>query len=645
MDQHHFWHLAIRLFTVAALAGTGVCRAFVALWRNENYWWVAASGFSIGTELADAVWSCLFTLFLLGQSTRLLAKCCGETSALVLHFLAAAILSTLSIADLVLAVVAGGARISLPLILFTLCEMGYVINVVRPWLSFAMPVVTCLVLATTAVSCAAASRISRANLPARVAPIAWPVFGILCLARIIAIVCNSDGKANHTDLISKLLVDGGKMSTGAFKSSSGADVLSKHLINVSKALVVYPPILFFHWEAGGAVLLKRAIRDPRVAPFLSNLTSRAEVFTTQAFVAMPMTLKSAWEVLCGIPPALTSDFREHGSSLRRECLPRVLARCCGYHTLLAKTDVNLPNVPRRVFGFHEVLIAPTSRELVDKIRARLDELGALKGERPVFLYFYASDAHAPYDASRVSPDELGYDSELVMDIYFALQRRADDAALRLDRFWPPRRPNDAGPWTSENGLSFYFGDHGESLSAGREAQPHGNSVSAEVAEVFVLADFRSFRPPYGLNKSTKEGRVHCLEDIFATVIHCLGLCAEGPLHVGRSLLQTHVRRFVSTFSFYRPDEVAAVHVWLPDGNVQTIEIVRGVGRWVPRHFGNDLAENAVSHSDVVSVLEARATINNWMTESNIHAAWMLVRLQHALRTVARFLQRPMELIR
>jgi len=343
-------------------------------------------------------------------------------------------------------------------------------------------------------------------------------------------------------------------------------------------------------------------------------------------------------------------------------LPRVLARCCGYRSVLAKTDMELPDLPRRVFGFDEVIVAPTNSELLVRLQSQLSAWGALEGKVPVMVYFYAGDAHAPFTPDRIPAAERGF-SEDTREIFLALHRRADAVARDLAVFWPPPRSSPAAPWMPENGFCIYFGDHGELLEPG--SGPHGNTLHPDVTQVLVAVEGRSFthlsasdsaQPQEPAATIVAEGgpskpppSLRRLADVFSTVTDCLQLEARGTLHIGRSFMQPVGHSEVTSFSFYRPAERLAVHVQamqahLPQTSPSThvIEFERIGNRWVPTS-----AAATDSSTEVAEVLTAalkaaladRDRTNALMTRSNVHAAWLLATakrvLQHAKEVVGR----------
>ena len=254
-------------------------------------------------------------------------------------------------------------------------------------------------------------------------------------------------------------------------------------------------------------------------------------------------------------------------------------------------DTELPDLPRRVFGFEailtqtssacslelfcqittlnqthrvisffllldisasfeETIVAEDEHGLLEKLRQLLASWGALNASSPAFVYFYGGDAHPPYYPNRVDSSERGFAVEELMDVFLALNRRTDAVAKRLSEFWPPPR-KASSRWQKENGLAFTFGDHGEQLS-GADPPPHGNLVSPDVSRTMMAFEARSFS-----SRVVSPGLFR-MADVYATIADLVGLELKGKLFVGTSLFgkleaQSQSRRFgVASFSFYRP---------------------------------------------------------------------------------------------
>jgi len=641
-------HRVLHLLLACVLAASELAKVAYSRFqsRGYGYWWVNSSGFSVGDQGCGGVIqnagcalgvTVVLLEIILSAIQMSMPVPVGRPMAFACHLAICIFLCPMAAADLALYVGAGGARVSLPLVLFALSETKYAFSVARPWMWVLVGSVLCIVAFVAMVALVLAALVRQTPQVRTPRTIKMLFFG-LCSWRLVNESHKQEGVG--ADMLSQLGADSIAMWKGNFMSKPLDGKLSAHRVRLDHQKVQqYPPFLVFHWEAGGRDLLAQATAPQEVktpVPFLRSLASSGQMSLNRGFVSMPMTLKSAWEVLCGMPPALTSDFREHGSALRRECLPRVLKECCGYRSILAKTDKELPDLPRRVFGFEEVIVAETNEELLMLIRKRLAELGALNGSVPVFLYFYAGDAHAPYTPDRVDVSELGYSNHTAEDVMFALHRRADRAAEALSEFWPPR-PTEEGKWGPEHGLAIYFGDHGE-VVRGVEPPPHGNLVSSQVSQVMLGVEGRSFFPR-GKAPQQSSG-VRRIADVFNTVTDVLSLQVPGMLHWGKSLLKAQGHATASSFSFYRPTELAAVHFQdaSPSHEPHTIEFVRGPTGWISQAEGL-LTDNNSAREQLLEANRFRDKVNTLLTESNVHAAWLLARTVSTLKTAFRVARR------
>ncbi|CAJ1432260.1 unnamed protein product [Effrenium voratum] len=242
-------------------------------------------------------------------------------------------------------------------------------------------------------------------------------------------------------------------------------------------------------------------------------------------------------------------------SAKRECLPRALRRCCNYRSVLAKTDQELPDLPRRVFGFEETIVAEDMDALLPKLHKLLLSWDAYNASVPVFVYFYGGDAHPPYYPHRVANWERGYTEDQLLDVFLALSRRTDTVLEQLKEIWPPPLRAEAGRgFGPEHGLAFLLGDHGEQLT-GSDPPPHGNLVSSDVTRTMLALEARAFasqvrRPARRLVRPA---------DVYATVAQLCSLRLQGDLFVGKSLLGEEGHEAINSFSFYRPGDLAAVH--------------------------------------------------------------------------------------
>eukprot|EP00929_Paragymnodinium_shiwhaense_P055325 TRINITY_DN27726_c0_g2_i1.p1 TRINITY_DN27726_c0_g2~~TRINITY_DN27726_c0_g2_i1.p1 ORF type:complete len:620 (-),score=75.21 TRINITY_DN27726_c0_g2_i1:8-1867(-) len=566
----------------------------------------------------------------------------GDACALFTHFSVVLVLITLCTADVALFVGAGGARVSLPLIFFVTSEISYTLSVVEPWLNSMMIGIAILVVPVLAGGVACLRCLCRRS---RVIAVPWYVpiaLLVFCTTRLLYFSPRvQHGAPSGADLLSQLSVDAVGLLRGALPDSRQENEVLHHRTEVLTKLSEFPPLLFFHWEAGSAFALAQQLASRCSAlPYLCALLQREDAHAAEMVTTVPMTLKTSWEVLCGTPPAITSDFREHGSALRRQCLPRVLASCCNYTSILAKTDVNLPQLPKKVFGFDEVIVEADDSALLESLRRRLGELGALDGSRPVFVYLYANHAHAPYPLDAVAEHERGHSPHPIEDVFFALHRRTDTMARQLATFWPPPMDPAASQWSPGNGYSAYFGDHGEELF--EDAPAHGNSMDEKVTRTFVVSEQRAFHRPGRMPRGLRRPA-----DLYNTVLDLVSVRAEGSLHVGRSLFEdghTHL----TSYSFYRPDERVAIHSTSSTqaGNAtQIAQFARGTGgSWtVDPASAVECANDGDSCRDVWvaeklnASLSNRADVNRLMTSSNVHAAWLVARAAVAAERVKRVL--------
>eukprot|EP00928_Gymnodinium_smaydae_P088445 TRINITY_DN72529_c0_g1_i1.p1 TRINITY_DN72529_c0_g1~~TRINITY_DN72529_c0_g1_i1.p1 ORF type:complete len:722 (+),score=56.68 TRINITY_DN72529_c0_g1_i1:127-2292(+) len=681
-----------RTFNVSLMLSFIGCELSKMVWNrwcdlNRGYSWVRADGFSVdGYNLLGVL--CMLVIFVLVLEA--VVEVMGSSVfALVLHGFVSLIVALLAIGDVALYTLAGGARISIPLVLFVLGEPSYTFTVVRPWISAASVASFCLIVGAFATNVHAIRGVARRCITQR----HFSRSGRLAsLAVAVAYLTQNRSCLDSTSLLGQLVVDLHALCMGSFPDAQFEAKLAAHSIedvdDVVDAAALgtekreYPPMLLFHWEAATHWLLHPSL-NCSVTPFLCSSLRRDDVVSVDNFyVTMPLTMKTAWEALCGTSAALSADFREHGSILRRQCLPRFLARCCGYVTILAKTDATLPELPRRVFGFTETIQADNSTVLLSMLRTRLEDLQAsrVKSRRPVFVYYYADDAHSPYPAHKVSTLERGYSSHLAEDVFLALQRRTDDVARRLSEFFPPPAA-EGQPWKPEHGFTFYFGDHGEELlgrSTGTAEVPHGHVVSKNATAVMVVFEQRAFAsrgPSTLLRSASQDGQQHQKlqlrrpADIFSTILELIGKRAVGELNIGKSLFGAG-HDSLASFSFYRPGEVAAVHhVMSPCGDssecVRSVELQLGAAGWKSQHSAGcqrvrivsnrsstfvpaDLANCSFASKPLIkteaadtqcgssldsslatileSKLQERERVNMLLTSSNLYASWALAKL-------------------
>jgi len=646
-------HRVLHCLTVLVLGSVEVSKAMWTKWTNHGigYWWVRTDGFSTGGGYLETLLDSAAALAIVVISVQTLLLLTDELPrgialTKITHAVVTVILSLLALADLALFICAGGARLSLPLVLFALGEVEYVISVVRPWLRIG--VVGLFVTSSTIVLLIKLLTAAVSRAPERRVP--WHFKCLLlaiCIGKIRFSLRTSAGPGG--DLLSQLAIDAVSMLHGTLPDKVQEDILVSHYVHRFQNYSSFPPLLLVHIEAASADLyrMSRAL-DCVATPYMCRVANRDDVIAMPMHVPVPMTIKTAWEALCGMTPALTSDFREQGSALRRQCLPHILSTCCGYWSILVKTDTELPDLPRRVFGFDEVIVAPNSSDLLHALHERLGELGALSGERPVFVYYYADEAHAPYTKDRVLQSERGYSDHAGEDIFLALHRQSDAVVEKLTGFWPPKAVD--GKWERKHGLVIYFGDHGEELQG--DAPPHGNLVSSTVTEVHLQVELRSFA-----NRSVERG-LRRPADIHSTLLDVVGVGTFGKLHIGRSLFQkSHTT--TSSASFYRPSELVAVR-FQHQSKVYSAEFFNGHDGWALRRLSTvppNLTEDKSGDEDfsdenvqvrraarqaLDEALQAHAEINRLLTTSNIHAAWLMAKIaaaaakaREAARAVAR----------
>lgn len=608
-----------------------------------GYWWVTATGFSLFDEGGadtrnEALWSLALALLAIDFGVQWIFHTCGARTSKLVHVAVALLLGCLSIADLALTVGAGGARVSLPLVLFAITECGYVFRMVRPWLHYVVMSLALLISLLVLLSPCLRQLGKVAAIPWRMPWVFKLALAIYCGQSIWN--CRRRSEGVGSDMLSQLGSDAFAMMMGKCFPAESREALSSHGTAKMDGASIFPPLLIFHWEAGADILLDSG-PIANATPFLHHTLARPDVFAGSAIASVPVTLKTAWEVLCGVAASSTSDFREQGSSLRRECLPRALKRCCGYHSILVKTDKELPDIPRRVFGFEATMVAEDMDTLLPKLHAQLTAWDAYNGV-PVLVYFYGGDAHPPYYAEKVDPSERGYVEPELLDIFLALNRRTDRAAEQLAEIWPPKREGKS--WGKEHGLVFYLGDHGEQLT-GRDPPPHGNLVSPDVTRTMMLVEARSFASDFESNGLVR------MADVYASIADVVGLKLNGSLFVGQSLFEgrslgsPNGSRAISipSFSFYRPGDLSATH-FFSGGHICSAEFLRGSAGWslhqveaLQNPFGHGkglaAAEEGIESCRIAAMQQLRDALrhrqqsNELLTDSNVHAAWLFATMR------------------
>jgi len=308
-----------------------------------------------------------------------------------------------------------------------------------------------------------------------------------------------------------------------------------------------PNLLMFHLEAARWEVLHNA----NVTPFFSTIQDDARqseedlLSMVAPMVTMtPMTLKSVWEGLCGTPPAVSADFREHqNKEFRLNCLPRLL-RSLGYATVCAKSDTSLPHIPKVVFGFEEVIADISPERLVDRVGDWLQS-NASAG-RPVFLYFFYSGSHSPYNVERLHHQDQyalpvrSFHADPTWNVYLNMMHRGDHCASRLVEVL------EANGRRAKDSLHFFFGDHGETLPGdlpvvGHRMSPHGSSVTLDQVRTFILAQLPNSVVEHQRRQELRSPGIGAevfrrFSDVHATVLEVLGLQARGRLFFGVSLL-------------------------------------------------------------------------------------------------------------
>ncbi|CAE7306217.1 KDM1B [Symbiodinium sp. CCMP2456] len=200
------------------------------------------------------------------------------------------LLSLLGAADLALNIGAGGARVSLPLVLFAITECGYVFRMVLPWLHFVLASLALMILLVVLLL-PVLMRLTRAAPECRVPWACKLALGVYCGGALWR--CRSASQGVGADLLSQLSSDALAMLTGTLLPVDSREVLASHGTTFSTATTFFPPILLFHWEAGADILLDRS--NASATPYLRRLVQRPDVFSGSAIAGVPVTLKTAWE--------------------------------------------------------------------------------------------------------------------------------------------------------------------------------------------------------------------------------------------------------------------------------------------------------------------------------------------------------------
>mmetsp|Transcript_39183 Transcript_39183/g.92226 ORF Transcript_39183/g.92226 Transcript_39183/m.92226 type:complete len:714 (+) Transcript_39183:34-2175(+) len=322
-----------------------------------------------------------------------------------------------------------------------------------------------------------------------------------------------------------------------------------------------PHLLMYHLEAARWEVLQNS----SVMPFFGSVQeSEDDVLSMIApmLTMTPMTLKSVWEGLCGLPPAVSADFREHqNKEFRLNCLPRLL-RSLGYTTVCAKSDTSLPHIPKVVFGFDEVIAEMDPERLVDRVGEWLQS-NATAG-KPVFIYFFYSGSHSPFNVERLDHDDQydlpvqGFHQDPTWNVYLNMMHRGDHCARHLVEVL------EANGLHANASVRMFFGDHGETLPGdspviGHRMSPHGSSVALEQVRTFILAQFPWQHLQQGnlmAHRGLSPG-VRRFSDLHATMLQVLGLEAAGPLFFGESLLNpVPSERVVFSYNWFDASQCA-----------------------------------------------------------------------------------------
>ncbi|OLP89157.1 hypothetical protein AK812_SmicGene29400 [Symbiodinium microadriaticum] len=209
------------------------------------------------------------------------------------------LLSLLGAADLALNIGAGGARVSLPLVLFAITECGYVFRMVLPWLHFVLASLVLMILLVVLLL-PVLVRLTRAAPEWRVPWACKLAVGVYCGGALWR--CRSASQGVGADLLSQLSSDALAMLTGTLLPVDSREALLASCFSYSAAqrrnvtgtaTTFFPPILLFHWEAGADILLDRS--NASATPYLR----RPDVFSGSAIAGVPVTLKTAWEARTG----------------------------------------------------------------------------------------------------------------------------------------------------------------------------------------------------------------------------------------------------------------------------------------------------------------------------------------------------------
>ncbi|CAE8666408.1 unnamed protein product, partial [Polarella glacialis] len=299
MQSRRAWLLLL----VLAVSTSELSKLAWSRWLNDGYgyWWVTLSGFSVGNGgsggvLLEASSSLIVVLVVVDLFFEAIARSCslGERASNPLLGITVLAICTLCVVDLSLHVGAGGARVSLPLVLFALSESGYVWHMVRPWIGI---VVVCALasLASVLLLAPAFLRCLRKLAPKRRTPLLVKLaLAAVCSRFLWVQMQTSEGVG--PDMLSQLGADALALLRGSLLPTPLRAALESHRSEravVSSSPRIFPPVLLFHWEAGKDTLLSKT--NASATPYLRRLVERPDVVAGSATVSMPITLKSAWE--------------------------------------------------------------------------------------------------------------------------------------------------------------------------------------------------------------------------------------------------------------------------------------------------------------------------------------------------------------
>jgi hypothetical protein len=309
--------------------------------------------------------------------------------------------------------------------------------------------------------------------------------------------------------------------------------------NATSRLQGLPHVVMTHVEAA-----RLDIVNNRTTPFLSGLLNSGEGSLHTVFASISITLKSAWELLCGTMPSISGDVKEwQHAQFKAYCLPRVL-RGLGYRTLCAKTDLGLSLVPKDVFGFEDVIAEEDPKQLLKLVDEWLAKRA--KDNELVFIYFYYIGSHAPYSADRLQRRDQypvsiqQFHKDPAWNTYANMIHRADRCIEHLRDMLALRG------LCAQNTAWLVFGDHSEHIKEDPNLiRPF--SISLESARTFVVTQL-----PTWVGQADTGKELRRFADLHATVLDVVGLIASGSSFPGISL-RKEVRRNRGVYTFMHTD--------------------------------------------------------------------------------------------